>query len=231
MASFFAQTMLASGLGYSAEGPVIGASVNQEKNFSFVEVRAMATPCGFCTTLTAGHACDLACAGSSGLPRTRLRAWRSTASASRACPCASAGPRTTSRRTPMVRCVGRRCAVVRAVLAGGPGPRLSLTCPPSIRSIRRCRLVLERHLEPGAGRPGQDLDRRPAVLLQRGAGQGALERVRRAPRLPPGARRHGPGRRASEKSPSRNPRDLVPFGRAVASDDGRDGALSRAARG
>ena len=42
MADFFAQTMLASNLGVSPEGPIVGASVNQEKNFAFVEVRAPA---------------------------------------------------------------------------------------------------------------------------------------------------------------------------------------------
>jgi hypothetical protein len=39
MAAFFAQTMLASRLGVSAEGPVVGASVNQDKNFAFIEFR------------------------------------------------------------------------------------------------------------------------------------------------------------------------------------------------
>jgi len=38
MADFFNRTMIASNLGVSKEGPVIGASVNTDKNFAFVEV-------------------------------------------------------------------------------------------------------------------------------------------------------------------------------------------------
>jgi len=38
MADFFNRTMIASNLGVSTEGPVIGASVNTDKNFAFVEV-------------------------------------------------------------------------------------------------------------------------------------------------------------------------------------------------